>query len=728
MRRFLEEIYGGSVGFLDIVTLDPHTGAPTSERWLSWPNDKTFAERYVNLREDEDVYISVALFNDKQRTDRDLNARVRAVWADADTCRPDQFRVKPSITVQTSPGRWHVWWVLDREAPAREASQIARKVAYAHQEQGCDLGFHVSKILRVPGTTNNKYKEPYTVKAEYTGTTYTLEELNNAYADVELDREIEFSADVPAPITGDDLRELENKLEQWDLIDLYLHKPDPGQSWSERMFRLEIELFRNGMNADEVFSIMLNAPINKYNQTDGVTQTGVPLPRRPHPEQDLWRDVQRARAEAEEYSNEAPSVSKEDLPPVSLLSLSERELLRDNPTFPDLYTSWALTRSPDSPAIYHRALSWQILASCLGDRAYVDLRWGKMYLNLWTFILGETTRYRKSTSMGFATEVIEQVDTGSMTESTYIGSDATSEALTKTLGAREGKSSLVHIDEINEFFAEVFTKGYRAGTLGMFTKIYDGRVPVVLRASKDAGNSKHERAVLNFLGGGIQSKLSQILHREHFESGFLLRTTWAAAEPIFYTEGSSDVMLRDSGMLSVADDPTLKKFVRNIVHVKSKHSDDNPTEIELSEEALVRINKMVHDMHAYAHRIGDSVVEAGIDRLRDSILKAAALLTLLMDEKEISEFLMLRAILQGEEWFIGLIKMVSEVSTSGFGRQLDEIVTYIASGKGQMRTEGEIYRKFSFRPHEYREIVDSLRLSGRIRREAGDDRKWKALI
>lgn len=728
MLRFIESIYGSSVGYLDIVTLDPGTGEPTSERWLSYPTEKTFAERYLGLREEDDVYISVALFNDKRRTDRDLNARARVVWADADTCKPENFRLPPSIVVQTSAGRWHCWWVLDKEIPAREASQLSRRIAYAHKHQGCDLGHHVSKILRVPGTTNNKYAKPFEVMAEYSGREYSPEEILEAYKDVELDRDIELSSDLPEPVTGDDLRDLENKLEEWDLIDLYLHKPEEGQSWSERMFRLEIELFRNGMTAEEVYSVMLNAPINKYNQTEGVTQTGVPLPRRPHPEQDLWRDVQRAQAEAEEYSNEAPTVSRENLPPLSLLTLDEREFLRDNPMFPDLYTSWALTRSPDSPAVYHRALSWQILSSCLGDRAYVDLRWGKMYLNLWTFILGETTRYRKSTSMGFATEIIEQVDKGTMSDPTYIGSDATSEALTKALGEREGKSSLVHIDEINEFFSEVFTKGYRAGTLGMFTKIYDGRVPVVLRASKDAGNSKHERAVLNFLGGGIQSKLSEILMREHFESGFLLRTTWAVADPIFYTEGSSDVMLREEGMLSVGDDPTLKKFVRNLVRVKSSHSEDNPTEIVISEEALNRINKMVHDMHAYAHRIGDAVVEAGIDRLRDSILKAASLLTLYDRGEEVDEATMLRAILQGEEWFSGLIKMVSAVSTTGFGRQMDDVVTYIASGKGQTRTEGEIYRKFSFRPFEYREIIDSLRLSGRVRRETGDDKRWRALV
>lgn len=729
MQEFLEKIYGNATGTFDILTFDRETRAPDSERWIAWPQEKGLAAKYIELREEDDVYVSVAMFSDEKRTDRDLGAVSKVVWADADKCHPDNFRVKPSIVVETSPDRWHVWWVLDKPVPAAEASRVSRKISSAHKAQGCDNGWQVSKILRVPGTTNTKYAEPFKVSAEYSDKIYSLKELEDEYSDISVEAVTQLTDQVPEPIQGEDLLALEHRLEELDLVDLYMTKPEEGQSWSERIYRLACELTRAGMTEREIFSLMRDAPINKYATTDGFTASGVPLAKRPNPDLDLWRDVQKAYADAEEYTNEPATPLQADLPPLSLLSLAERQFLSENPMFPDEYEEWALSRSPDSPSVYHRSLSWMVLAGVLADKVFLNLKWGEIHPNLWMFIMGETTRYRKTTSMEFATGLIERVDEALLKEPTYIGSDATSEALIQELGEREGMSSLVYTDEINGFFAEMFTKNYRMGTMETYTKLYNGRVPVVLRSTKGAGNRKHVRATLNYLGGGIQSKLSSILHREHFESGFLLRATWAVPERIYYEEGSSDIQLPDPDQKSMAYDPTLSKFVRRLSSVSQAHDWKEPSEIGISLGAFNRLNEFVHAMHVYAAKIGDSVVDAGIERLRDSVLKAAILLAAFEREKEISEPTMLRAILQGEEWFSGLVSMVSSVSQNDFGRKQDEVISFISAGKDRTRTEDEIFRKFTYRPLEFREMIDSLRLSGRVRLVQGQDRKkWQALV
>lgn len=730
MKKFLESIYGTIQGHVDILTFDRETRSPDSERWISWPNEKGFGEKYLELREEDDVYVSVGVFSGERRTDLDMDAQAQVVWADADTCHPDNFREMPSIIVETSPGRWHVWWILDEPVKASEASYISRKISAAHADQGCDRGWHVSKILRVPGTTNTKYDEPFMVTAEYTNAVYSLDELSKAYADIDVESVVpQFSDKLPEPLHGEEIHKLENRLEELDLVDLYMTRPEQGQSWSERIYRLACELFRDDWTAQEVWSILLDAPINKYNTTDGVTSTGVALARRPHPELDLWRDVQKARLDAEEYTNEPSESLTEELPPVSFLTIPERQYIQDNPTFIEEYEAWALTRSPDSPPVYHRSLAWMILSASLADRVYTNAKWAKLFPQLWVFITGETTRHRKSTSMGFARDIIDAVDNALMEEPTYIGSDTTSEALLKALGARNGKSALVHTDEINGFFADVFTKGYRAGTLEMFTLLYDGKTPISLRSTAGAGNDRNVRATMSFLGGGIQSKLGQILTRDHLLSGFLLRVGWACADPIPYKPGQSDYQLPDEGQESVEYDPVRSGFIRQIARVKQQHDWESPSEVFPSHESVARLNKFVRELEEYAFKTGDEVVEAGVERIRDSVVKASVLLSTFKGEATISEQTMLRAILQGEEWFKSMLKMVSEISTSSFGREQDELVSYISSGSGRTRDEDAIYRKFSFRPGEFREIMDSLRFGGRVRKVTGDNKKrWQALV
>ena len=186
MLDFLEAVYGGASGWVDIVNRDPDTGKIDSEMWRHWPTDKAYISKYCKLRADEDTYCSVALFSDKQRTKDDLGALAHAVWADADTCDPSNFRAVPSIIVNTSPGRWHCWWVLEEPVKALDASMTAQRIAYAHRSQGCDLGWAASKILRVPGTTNAKdASQRHEVTAEYTGVLYTLAELDALYQDIE---------------------------------------------------------------------------------------------------------------------------------------------------------------------------------------------------------------------------------------------------------------------------------------------------------------------------------------------------------------------------------------------------------------------------------------------------------------------------------------------------------------------------------------------------------------
>lgn len=728
MKKFLETIYGGLTGKVDVITLGDESDAPDSERWFDFPKDLSFMDKYLGVRSDEDVYVSVASFSSEVRTGEDPFAKSRTVWADADTCDPENFRLPPSVVVQTSPGKWHVWWVLDEPVLARDASDIAHRISVAHADQGCDRGWHISKILRVPGTSNNKYGEPYEVSVTYNDVVYTLEQMHEAYADVDVTPNIELSSEVPESLSEDEVIDLQDQLVGWGLQDLYLRKPEEGQSWSERMFRLELELFRNGLTAQQVFSLMREAPVNKFNPDNAGqrTQTGVKIPKRGNPDLAIWKDVQKAYAEhvvTEDIRVE--DRGPKDYEQASFLSMDERELLADNPTFIDEYVSWALERSPESAPAYHYALSWMALSCAFADRCYLDLRWGKTFPNLWVFIAGDSTRTRKSTAGNLMMRVVHAIEAVEMDE-IDIGSDATAEALIQVLGAKDGRTAILRTDEIAGFFREAMVKNYRSGTLEIFTQIYDGETPVVRRATKGSGNTKRTRAVFNFLGIGIREKIAENLSRDHFESGFLLRTTWAVADSPAYRQGDSDIS--EAVELDGTRDVGLANLVSPLAARRVQYDPDNPVRITIGAEALTRINRFAHDMHVYAQqKYQDAVLDAAVDRLRDSVLKAAALLSVYYGDTEITEFIMLRAIQQGEAWFHALIRMLGEVSNTGFGRTLDQVERYLSTGSNHQRQEADIYRKFTFKPNEFNDVMTTLRMAGRVRRVPNAQGRWEAL-
>jgi hypothetical protein len=242
--RFYDATYGASKGYAILVTLGDDD-SPESARPFEWPKDRDFMVKYSGLRASEDLYCShlAVLFRGPCAETATVT---HTVYADGDTCPPEALRLPPTRVVETSPGHWHYWWDLDEEVTAQEASDASRRIAYAHREQGMDLGFARAKLLRVPGTSNTKYGEPVPVTIEWSDNVYTLDTINDVYADIELAPQITTNNKVPKVVSTSRMLELEDELDRAGLSALYLERPHEGQSWSERLFKLELELFRLG--------------------------------------------------------------------------------------------------------------------------------------------------------------------------------------------------------------------------------------------------------------------------------------------------------------------------------------------------------------------------------------------------------------------------------------------------------------------------------------------------
>ena len=106
--------------------------------------------------------------------------RVRALFADFDDYDPFRefdYELKPSFVVESSPGKYHCYWLLDDELPLEQFKPLQKLLA---AKLGSDPSINnLDRVLRVPGFAHQK-AEPFTVQIiEHSGVRYTVGQLCN---------------------------------------------------------------------------------------------------------------------------------------------------------------------------------------------------------------------------------------------------------------------------------------------------------------------------------------------------------------------------------------------------------------------------------------------------------------------------------------------------------------------------------------------------------------------
>src|SRR5262245_21114731 len=131
------------------------------------------------------VWVTVNETNGKGRKAADI-ARVRAVWQEDDDGYEGELPLEPSMVVETSPGRYHRYLLVEGDWPADEqgrkdfAGVMARMVAdYGSDKSAKDI----SRVLRVPGFLHRKNPDaPHMVAmVGGNGLRYTREEILKAF-------------------------------------------------------------------------------------------------------------------------------------------------------------------------------------------------------------------------------------------------------------------------------------------------------------------------------------------------------------------------------------------------------------------------------------------------------------------------------------------------------------------------------------------------------------------
>lgn len=761
---FLDLIWGKAEGFVQFVQKRAddqgnRTGDPTDTKEFRWPMERDRIGRWftVNDRLEDTLYFAVPLYKEAQRQQVYLKA-ISAVYVDNDGVDGTQtggYKLPPSVSVQSSPGHQHDYWVLSEATDPNRALKVGASISAIHRHDniahgdmkvdhkfcGTDPGgWDATQLLRVPGSINNKPEYgpgfEHRVTWEDHGHRYTIEELEAAFP---VPQDFEYVNAVSLDELPKDLPKLEDILAQLggrqDIIDLYLKEPTgrgDSSGWDERLWALENELYRMGYGAKEVFVVARSAACNKFAR--GIRQANGTFAPRPNPDLDLWRDVYKAEqthvmrpsthmavdynAEASTFAfpqAETPVLAPVEVPKFTMQVLTDDEVQRsyEHRTWIDDYVDWATSKT-DAAVVYHVASAFTILSLIYGEFGHVAAKFGKIRLNLWFLVMGKTTRARKSTSRNLLLKVLEGVQTSKYQYDE--GSNFTAEGLENALLEKNRRSSLIHRDEVQGLFKEINGKNYMAGLNDKLTELYDGRVGGKKRAT-GGDNKSSDSAETNFVlfMMGIVSKITEILTLEDFQSGFLAR--------FIHVIGEAPERTRESEWLDqapinevVQGDPLYLKIVRELMEKRSAWSkkvpDFNTIAIRFEDDAWKRWNHATWDMQQLIQQHERAeILEAALDRMSKSALKAAALLAMADGRERVNMDDVLVSLRYAQDWAIDMVRSSEMVSESFWKKDLNKLRDLALAKGGSIRWE-DAYSKMDKKPQEFAQLVEGLVQSG----------------
>lgn len=203
------------------------------------------------------VYMSTHGFSEPKRH-KDFSIDPYWLSADLDECDPRTLDIKPTIAIESSPGRYVGYWLCD----AAVSEELNRRFTYYIEAD--PSGWDRTQVLRVPGTRNFKYKEKPWVKLLWRdGPRYQVKRLEKLIPQVETE---------DGKSEGGDATDIydayEKDMPRWVRKELTNPRVQHGKR-SEVLWKLINDLLEIGMTKDEVFTILWDNAWNKHAERRG---------------------------------------------------------------------------------------------------------------------------------------------------------------------------------------------------------------------------------------------------------------------------------------------------------------------------------------------------------------------------------------------------------------------------------------------------------------------------
>lgn len=253
--QFPKDLWKNQRGDYFFLSTKSRTG-----RWKDHPirrGDWDKVQEVISSHRDHDIYMCPHGFTQKKRL-REYSVDPHLLYADLDEADPHLIAIRPTIAIQSSPGRYVGYWITDK--PAGE--ELNQRLSYMI---GSDVsGWDRTQVLRTPGTRNLKYNSEPRVRVLWTdGPSYSLDKLESLVPEIQKDGGLSHDGDAQRIY-----EKYESKLSRWARREMFNQRVIQGRR-SEVLWKLHHACLEAGMTRDEALSLLWVSPWNKFAERRG---------------------------------------------------------------------------------------------------------------------------------------------------------------------------------------------------------------------------------------------------------------------------------------------------------------------------------------------------------------------------------------------------------------------------------------------------------------------------
>ena len=480
-------------------------------------------------------------------------------------------------------------------------------------------------------------------------------------------------------------KEIKEKEPGW--VEKLLEGVEEGQR-NDTLARLAGHYFGKKLSLEETKKILLDW--NKRN-------------RPPLDETELIRTVESIyKTDIRNKPIEKEDIEEEPEEKIDLDLLTEEEKERDiKLPFINKYIEIASERT-DAPKDYHLGSALAILSAVIGPNISSPIMTGltrPLKCNLYILLLGESSLYRKSTAVYFATACLKKIPDylGSPSENLkdqryglLIPQNFSPEALFYILSKRNSKASFLLKDEVSGLL-RAFKKPYMAGTKEDLIKAYDG--DRIEQMTLGRGYLVIDEPYLTWLSATTPENFSAVFEESDIASGLLPR--FLIVYPEAHGRGKKLEYISDG----FKDDPELIALQEDIKKIY-----DYWTSYEglyyLSDWGLERLNKLVEKLETAIDK--DPNLDKTLARLPWTVYKLAMILQATEDglqgikkgKMSIKDEYLLASIGIINKFLPQTLKALEIVGQSAINKTIQKIEIYLRGSTKKMRKKSEIMNKF----------------------------------
>ena len=292
MQEFLDAIFSRSGdGYLRVIEVRP--GYDNMETAWNASVHSYYAVRGGSVQitkpfnQTSEWYFNPALLRQPEgRGTKDNILQGSVLWCDIDQVgvNPFDLPLHPSIIINSSPGKHHVYWLLNVALDADNLDHWNRRVSYAIH--GADIGtWNCNRVLRLPEGVNLKYDTPTPVRIAYIDRTrvYSISDFEVFPAVSTL---LSIVKEEPIPVQLEQKYMLQKHADVLTYrLKTWLVRKQPDRS--KALWAIYHECYRLNISKEDCYNLVHDSPNNKF-ASDKRTGDAV-----------LWREICRAYADEE---------------------------------------------------------------------------------------------------------------------------------------------------------------------------------------------------------------------------------------------------------------------------------------------------------------------------------------------------------------------------------------------------------------------------------------------